>query len=186
MSKKSFILFITGTSASGKSTLYESLKNDPTLKEVIFHDIDEAGVPPVGRGPWRKFRVEELLYEAVQLLDKRKSVIICGIVKPHEVIESRYFQPSQNIHFLMIDVPYEIVKARIRERVDNQPKIGTFDEVFNPDAMQETLLSNKNLLQELRNSISQQKHGHLLDAASLSKQQMHDNVLEIINKITMS
>lgn len=179
-----FILFITGTSASGKTTLYESLRADPTLKNIRFHDIDENGVPPVGRNAWRRFRVEELLHEAVGELDKNLSTIVCGISKPHEVVESRYFKPSFNVHFLMIDFPYEVIKARIEDRVDKQQKVGEFDEVFNPDALAEMLLVTKNLLRELRNSISQQKNGYLLDASKLTKKQMHERAIKVIKKLS--
>jgi len=96
---KPFVLFVTGVSASGKTTLYESLRGDKAFGGIIFHDIDENGVPPVGRTPWRKFRVEELLYESVLALGQGQATVVCGIVKPHEVVESRYFKPSDNVLF---------------------------------------------------------------------------------------
>lgn len=178
-----FILFITGISVSGKTTLYESLKKDERLSGVRFHDIDEQGVPAVGRVPWRIFRVEELLFEAVERMRKGDSTIVCGITKPHEVIESRYYDPKNNIHFLMVDISLKAFEQRIRKRIQKQEKKGEFDEVFNPDAYQELFLATKRLRKILINSTLNQKNGHLLVVENLDKKEMHDKALAIIRKI---
>lgn len=180
---KPFVLFVTGVSASGKTTLYESLRADKTLGQLTFHDIDENGVPPVGRSSWRKFRVEELLCESVLALGQGQSTVVCGIVKPHEVVESRYFKPGYNVHFLLVNVPYALAETRIKGRVAAQPKAGAFDADFNPDALQELLLATKELQRELKNTISQQKNGHTLNASNFSKQEMHDETARIIQGI---
>lgn len=57
-------LFITGVSTTGKTTLYERLKNEQVFKQLAYHDIDEVGVPPVGLGPWREYRTQHVLFDA--------------------------------------------------------------------------------------------------------------------------
>jgi hypothetical protein len=178
-----FILFISGSSASGKTTLYDSLQADPSLAHLRFHDIDENGVPPVGRGPWRQFRVEELLYEATEALREGVSTVICGISKPHEVIESAYFDPGDRIHFLVLEIPFATLEERIRQRVADQAAQVAFDECFNPGAMAEFLLASRNLQRELRNAVSQQRRGHLLEVADLTPVEMHRVVVALIRQI---
>src|SRR5579883_1367251 len=96
-SPKPFILFITGVSAAGKTTVFERLKKDTSLANIAVHDIDENGIPLVGLTPWRAFRVEELFYNATQNFKDGQSTIICGVSFPHEVIESRYFKQKYNV-----------------------------------------------------------------------------------------
>lgn len=178
-----FVLFITGPSASGKSMLYESLKGDGRLRGVQFHDVDEHGVPPVGRGAWRAFRAEELLHEAGKALEHGTSTIVCGIIKPHEIVESRCFRPEMNVHFLMLNVPYEVLELRITERLQAQPKEAALDPKFDPDVAAKLLLATKDLRRELLITTAQQKNGYVLDAANLTKEQMHDKVMDIVGAL---
>ncbi|MBW4061668.1 hypothetical protein HJC99_03820 [Candidatus Saccharibacteria bacterium] len=117
---KAFILFITGTSAVGKTTLYESLRADTSLSTVAFHDIDENGVPEIGRGPWRVYRVEELLYEAVKRQTSGQTTIICGITKPSEVLESPYFEQKARINFMLVEASMELIRERFAARVSEK------------------------------------------------------------------
>lgn len=97
---KAFILFITGISGSGKTYLYENLKKNTKFDNITFHDIDENGVPEVGRTHWRPFRIEEMLNTALKDYKKEKSSVLCGISKPDEVLDFKYVKPTHNIHFL--------------------------------------------------------------------------------------
>ncbi|HKR81534.1 MAG TPA: hypothetical protein VJR27_00870 [Candidatus Saccharimonadales bacterium] len=96
MQTKPFILFITGISTAGKTTTYEALKADPSLQHLSFHDIDENGVPRAGSGPWRLFRVEELLLDAVNTQKQGNASVICGMTSPHEVVRSKFYSPSSH------------------------------------------------------------------------------------------
>ena len=183
MAIKPFILFITGISTAGKTTIYEALKADANLSHVEFHDIDEDGVPSVGRTPWRGFRVEELLYDAVTKLDEGKSTVVCGITKPHEVIESRHLKHADRIHFLLVDIPIDTFTQRLRPRIEQTKASGKYDEVFGEDAQEELLVATKNLKRVLLNSTLAQKTGHVLDASALDKKQMIDTAKELIQKL---
>ncbi len=182
--QKPFILFITGISASGKSTLYESLQKDRALNSIEFHDIDEDGVPDVGRSPWRSFRVQELLHRGVKNLKNRKSTIISGISKPHEVIESKLYKPDLSINFLLLDIPISIYEKRMEPRLIAAAKHGD-NEANLEDFKEENLITTKNLRRVLRNTILNLKSGYFIDTSTLSKTQMHDEALKVIKRIQL-
>lgn len=178
-----FILFITGSSASGKSSLYESLRGDTDFNGIEFHDIDENGVPVVGRGPWRKFRVEQLLYEAAERQKAGVSSIICGITLPHEVIESRYYRPHYNVYFLVVEASTKQIRERLTARIDDNVSKDIYDESFNKTTRREIVVENLKLRKLLRNSIDSLRHGYRIDASKLSKQELHDKTKQIIGKL---
>jgi hypothetical protein len=178
-----YILFITGVSTSGKTTIYESLKSDEELADFEFHDIDESGVPPVGRTPWRAFRVEELFYQATQKLREGKSSIICGITKPHEVIESKHYKPELNIHFLLVDITSDTAVERISRLIEDQSRTENNDEVFDKDSSDEIIVATKSLARILIHSTQNQKNGYILDAGQLRREEMISSAKDIINLI---
>lgn len=181
-----FILFITGTSASGKTTLYESLRTDPDLSTLEFHDIDEDGVPPVGRIEWRKYRVTQLLYDATKRLKQHsKSTVICGISFPHEIIESPYYSPSYNVHYVLVEPSEAQIRDRLIERSEAQKDYDNWDEVFSPEKIEKTIADNIDMRKILNNSIVNQRSGHKITTENLSKTDMHDqakSIIEIIRK----
>jgi len=184
MTERPFILFITGTSASGKTTLYESLRRDPVLSNIEFHDIDEDGVPPVGRREWRQYRVTQLFYDAInRTQEQTRSTIICGITFPHEVIESLYYTPDSNVHFILVEPSEPQVRERLLERSKEQEGSDGWDEVFNPENIEKTIAGNIEMRRTLHNSIINQRNGHKIQTADLSKDQMHDQAKSIIQEI---
>jgi hypothetical protein len=183
MANKPFILFITGTSASGKTTIYERLKNDPQLQGIIFHDIDEHGVPQVGREVWRRYRVEELLYNAIGDIKEERSSVICGIANPHEIIESRYYQPAYNIHFLLVETAFETIRKRLLQRIEAQTAKGVFDESFSESFKDELLTGNKEWKRILASAVANQKNGNIIDASELSIEDMYAQTRQIIDRI---
>jgi hypothetical protein len=181
-----FILFITGASASGKSTLYNSLRADEGLAHLRFHDIDEDGVPRAGGGPWRQFRVEELFYEATEALKEGYSTVICGITKPHEVIESLNFNPDDRVHFLVIEIPFATLEERLRARIMSQIEVAGFDEYLKPGAIEALLVGNRSLQRVLRNSVSQQRRGHFLEVGGQTPGEAHVTLVALIHQIATS
>ncbi len=180
---KPFILFITGTSASGKTTLYKLLQKDPDLKHVIFHDIDENGVPQVGLGPWRSFRVEELLYNATENYKKGLSTVICGVSFPHEVIDSKYYKPKYNVDFMMVKAPLDVVRTRLEKRAADPLEREKHVETLSKKSWAGLLKSTKELLLQLNNSFANQKNGYVINTISLSIEQMYGKAQEIIFSI---
>jgi len=181
---KPFILFITGSSASGKTTLYESLQTDAALTGLEFHDMDENGVPAVGRGPWRAFRAQELLYAAGRAHDEGRSSIICGNVQPHEIIESVYFKQAYNVHFLYLEIPLSALRARTKERIREHEARGTFDESFNKSGYARVVQSNREFARRVKVSVLNQKNGHVLRTGRLTKAEMHAAAVRLTKEIS--
>lgn len=178
-----FILFITGGSAAGKTTLYASLRSDSRLAELEIHDMDERGVPAVGRGPWRAFRAQELLYAAGQAFEQGRASVICGNIQPHEIIESPYFKQSYNVHFLYLEISLDTLRKRLAARIKAHEAAGTFDESFNKATYTQAVHANQEFARKVKVSVQNQKNGHILRTATLSKQQMHEKVMLLLRRV---
>lgn len=174
------IVVVTGTSTSGKTTLYESLRADGDFSGVAFHDIDEHGIPPVGLGPWREYRVEHLMFDAQARLEKGQSTIICGITKPHEVLESTHLKQDTPISFILVEISDEQIEKRLRERVDRQVSDGKWNEALDDAA--ELIKANFELKRVLHNAVTALRHGYVIDASQLTKQALHDQAKGIMMK----
>lgn len=174
--KKPFILFITGISASGKTTLYEELKKIKELEKTVrFHDIDENGVPPYGRTHWRPFRVEELLSEAIKNFSQGLSTVIVGITQPEEVFSSKQYTQELNVNFLLVEVEFE----EFRNRIENRLKKSN-DKSLEAD-LQSVVVANQDLAKKLHNNVNALKNGYTINSSKLSIDEMTKKVLELVN-----
>jgi hypothetical protein len=180
MQKAPFILYITGISTAGKTTTYEALKSDPELSYLEFHDIEENGVPPAGSGSWRVFRVEELLFGATNRLKQGTSTVICGITQPHEVIRSKFYDPTLNVHFLLLDIPLNLFAQRLEARKLDHMKDTTASAESLPDYWENCLLQGRRLARELRNEVSSLKNGHIFNTATMSETRMITEAKELV------
>lgn len=165
------ITFVTGISTAGKTTLYETLREDTDLNHVEFHDIDEDGVPPAGSGHWRKFRIELLLHEAAERFRAGgPPTVICGATLPHEVIESASFPKDVPIHFILIDVEVSAMRERLRERIGHR---------VSADSLEMSIQSNRVLRDVLDNAIRSLRNGCVIESGQ-SKDDVHDAVKRMI------
>jgi broad-specificity NMP kinase len=182
---KPFILFVTGVSAAGKTTVYEGLKEDRALKNIEVRDLDENGVPLVGLTPWRAFRVEELFYQAVNSYKKGKSTIICGVTFPGEVIESKYYQQKYNVHFLLLTLNYETFKTRIDERILDAEKTGEVNESLKKGNYRDLLSHTKRLINKFENIVANLRNGYVIDTSNMRKEELLDNTKKIVKQISI-
>lgn len=178
-----FILFVTGISAAGKTTLYEILKRDDNLSGIEVHDIDENGTPLVGLTPWRAFRVEELLYNAVNDFNQGNSSIICGVSFPNEIIESRYYNQKYNIHFLLLEIPYDVFKQRIDSRIKAAEANGQISESLRKENYQEFLSHTKRLIKKLNDAVTNQRNGHIVNSSDIDANKAFIRTKVIIKQI---
>ncbi len=171
-----FILFITGISGSGKTTVFEKFSKDLSLKasSIEFREIDEKKVPPVGRSHWRQYRVEELLYQAIKNLKKGKSTVICGITLPQEIINSRLYKPSFNIHFLLLDIPISLFSKRVKERIKKTKEEKNWEELK---------YSTKKLSTRLKNQVVSYKNGLVLDVGKKNVDEIFKDVFSLMRKL---
>jgi adenylate kinase family enzyme len=181
--QKPFILFVTGVSTAGKTTLYNKLKQDKELSHVDIHDIDENGVPPVGLTPWRAFRIEELLYTAAQHAKDEVPSIICGVSFPDEIIGSNYYSKVCNIHFLLLEIPYNTFKKRIDARIDEAKAKGSLSDNLKGEHYRGLLGHTKRLIKKFDDSVSNQRNGHIINSSTLSAENVLDETKMIIGRI---
>lgn len=168
------IIFVTGVSGAGKTTLYEALRKDPELVDVEFHDIDEDGIPRAGTGAWRQFRVELLLHEAaVRGRDADRSTVICGVSKPHEVIESGAFPEDIDVYFVLVDVSSAVLRKRLETRLAGRPA----------DDVEFSVQWNRLLAPTLRRSVQAQRNGVIIEASKLSRTKVRGQVKQLIKDL---
>ena len=159
------------------------MKSDPELNYLEFHDIDEHGVPPAGSGSWRLFRVEELLFEATNRLKQDISTVICGITQPHEVIRSKFYDPTLNVHFLLLDIPLDLFTQRLEARKLEHMKDTAVSAESLPDYWETCLLQGRRMARELRNETSSLKNGHILNTAMMSEARMITEAKELVKSL---
>jgi hypothetical protein len=171
------IIFITGVSAAGKTTLYQALRKDPDVAHVEFHDIDEDGIPAAGSGAWRHFRVELLLHEAaVRFREHGTSTVICGVTKPHEAIGSGSYPADIPVYFVLIQVPVTAMRKRLEARLAGR----------SADDVEFSVQFNRLLAAELYRSVSALHNGIILDSARLSRKKVREQVKSLIGAVVVS
>ncbi len=115
------IFFIIGACGVGKSTLVPLLeKGLPTDFEI--HDFDERGVPANVDIEWRQSELLYWLTLSKQNLDKKVSTIICGFVKPDEIID---FSKSLGVHpvVCLLHVDKEHLASRLLQRYSSESAV---------------------------------------------------------------
>lgn len=148
------ILFVTGPSCSGKSSLVNDLVDDPT---IVVEDIDSIGTPRAAPLEWLRWRGAELLFEWATHKDPPEHVVICGISWPHQIIDSNAWPVAQDaglpVGFMMLDVTPKLMRQRLRERLSDRTKA----------EVSEYVRYNLELADKLRSQVRQQRRGVVVD-----------------------
>jgi len=118
------IIFVTGVSTSGKTTLHDTLK----LPKM---DVDDDGTPQAGALAWLAWRCEELLAEAHEVVSDhgKSAVVVTGIIWPHKVIESTYMQELPDdieVEFVLLQVAKKDLRNRLKTRLGGTKPVGPF------------------------------------------------------------
>ena len=111
---KAIVIFITGASGVGKSSVVAELRR--LMSSFAIHDFDEVGVPRDVDEAWRHRTTNYWLQEARKNFVEKKSTIICGVSKPDEVLNSPEMISSLIIRFGIIKVRNEILEERLTAR----------------------------------------------------------------------
>lgn len=124
------LLFVTGVSCAGKTTLGHSLKRFPNEVGPVW-DIDENAQerPRAAHLDWLRWRACELLLSAAECAepDNDRLVVVTGIVWPFRVIESSAWDtaaknPDLAVEWLMLDPPWKTLRRRLDDRTVDKPK----------------------------------------------------------------
>lgn len=144
------IVFVTGVSTSGKTTLGNAATE---FAEVI--DVDEDGTPKAGALAWLSWRCEELLADATELITSgfESAVVVTGIVWPHKVIESTYLSEVPDdigIDFVLLTISKKDLRDRLKARLNGTKPVGPFVDY------------NWSLQKRLRQQVANQRNGFIL------------------------
>lgn len=118
------VVFITGTSGSGKSAIVPKLKAALPLFDV--HDFDEFGVPVNVDISWRLETTDKWLKIAKENFTIGKSTIISGTSIPDEIYASLEFQPTIDVRFGLLKVKKSTIHERLLKRGWDQETIDDY------------------------------------------------------------
>jgi broad-specificity NMP kinase len=169
------IFFVIGASGSGKTAICNFLqKYSISVPGVDFeiHDIDEGGVPEFGRGYWKRYRTDELLGNARRIV-KKKSSVLCGVITPHEVIDSDLFRRNVKMCFILLDASSHAISMRIRARATKRD---------GEARLKKLVESNIKFARKLKDQVLMQRNGFIVDTRNKSIKQVAGEVSAIIRR----
>jgi hypothetical protein len=156
------VLFVTGVTCAGKTTLADELKAR-AIPRLHVAEVDDGPMPDAGHGSWLRWRGEQLLYEAGERWRETsgEATVVCGITWPHALIDSPAFADlprGLKVGFLLLDIPTAVLRERLTERLG-------------ADTGKEyrgLLRQNRQLAKTLRRQVGNQRHGQVLKSAAMS------------------
>jgi hypothetical protein len=125
------VTFVTGVSCAGKTTVAHLLGGHERYTDLLqVRDIDEDAPvrPQTAWLDWLRWRAAEHLHLATErsALGAGGHTVITGISWPFRVVESPAWAPAMEagveVHFVMLDPPWKILKGRLAERTAGKPK----------------------------------------------------------------
>ena len=104
------IIFITGSSGVGKSTLLKKLKSSLSAEKYAMYDFDELGVPLDADNGWRIDTTKIWLAKAEENIKNGITTIIAGLTYPKEVMN---LTNNKNIKFFILKVSENELRKRL-------------------------------------------------------------------------
>jgi len=170
MSSKAFY-FITGSSASGKTTLLKGVINYVYPKLTAYY-FDEIGVPTIeemnitfgGPAQWQAYKVRKWI-ERINLSESANFIVLDGQARPKVIIDTAKELGIASLHITLVECSHaerrnRILKTRIQPELDNLDMYtwaaylrGQAD-ALNLEIIETTDKNIENSITELANSIS--------------------------------
>lgn len=163
MTDKGKIIFVTGTSGTGKSTLVLELKK-MNLKNIKAYDMDECGVLENVDEKWRQDRTAELLREAIRNKNKGITSFICGVSVPNEVKNCEEYTNDLGVIFGILEISEQTIRDRLNKR--NWDK--------------QSIQDNVNWAKHLHNVVAEEKNNFLINSEKNTPVQVAEKVLKEI------
>ncbi len=107
------LLLLTGSSASGKTTLARRL---PALPDLEIRDFDEIGVPDVFPPHWRNRANEDWFQRALTLQHQGKDLLLTGQTPMGEALATPSADQLDGLRVCLIDCADDDRVARLRRR----------------------------------------------------------------------
>lgn len=108
------LLFVTGASGSGKTTVIPGLKKK--LPAFAIHDFDERGVPDDADSRWRQRETEYWISQAIEYQHQGRDTVICGGAVYGEILACPSITQIDHLAVCLMDCPDNERLRRIRGR----------------------------------------------------------------------
>lgn len=170
------IFMIIGSNGVGKSTIIPLLKQG-LANNFHIYDFDERGVPNKADKTWRQLETFHWLKLGKTNLQSNTSTVICGFMKPNEIIE---ISESLDMHprVCLLDINEVNLKERLLSRYKNDKNTKELLRATGK-TVNKFIEDNIYTLSLLRKT-SKEHFFHILDTNQLSPTQVAKSVLQWI------
>jgi hypothetical protein len=131
MSKKAFY-FLTGSSASGKTTLLQGVIHSVYPKLTAYY-FDEIGIPTFeemnvkfgGPAQWQAYSLHKWI-ERINLSERADFIVLDGQARPKVIIDIAKELAITSLHITLLDCSKEVRRNRLL-MTRNQPELDNLD-----------------------------------------------------------
>jgi broad-specificity NMP kinase len=176
------IFFIIGPNGVGKTTIIPLLeKKLPNSFEV--HDFDERGVPDNADKLWRKSETVHWLDISKANLLKGISTIVCGFMKPDEIVEaSKSLHVNPTVCFL--DIDKQNLESRLLGRYQTEESIRELERATNKTV--EKFIQDNVYVTSLLKKDSEQNNFKIIDTSNVHPDEVAERVYKWITTIHLN
>lgn len=154
------MIFITGASSVGKTSLIKRLKEQLPSDKFDIHDIDEADKWGDDYESWRDAKIEYWLKQSIKNREKGIETILCGIIYPEHVIKAPSYTEAQPVEYVLLDATPKAIEERFYKR--KRSWLGRQMEIS----------------QELKKELQQIENKHIVDTNSVTSDDVAENLVK--------
>jgi len=172
---KNHIIFITGPSGVGKTTIFKLLKSSLERKSFDVRDLDERGVPDNVTDQWRIDETKHYLEIGKNNINKNITTIVCGYVLPEELFS---LPNSDIVQCIILDADDRTIVNRLEKRYSDPKNIDALKNATNETTEEFTRFALESA-QEFRNRAK--KHNYnIIDTTYLNPRQIIDIIKRLL------
>lgn len=154
------MIFITGASSTGKTSLIKRLKEQLPSDKFDIHDIDEADKWGDDYEGWRDAKIEYWLKQSIKNRGKGIETILCGIIYPEHVTKAPSYDEAQPVEYVLLDATPKAIEERFYKR------------------KQSWLNRQMEISQELKKELQQVKNKHIVDTNSITSDDVAESLVK--------
>lgn len=166
------IIFITGASGVGKSSVHKTLESLLGSKGFVVHDFDERGVPDAADGSWRINETRHWIKLGRQNNEKEISTIICGGARPSDA------KDLSGVLFIFLDASEDIIRKCLLSRYTTPESIKEIERASGK-SLEQFVIDNEISLKDRRKEI-EKYNMVVIDTTLLSTQEVAQKIVTIV------
>jgi thymidylate kinase len=116
------MIFITGASSTGKSTLIKHLKEVLPKDKYDVHDIDEADLWTDDYPAWRNEKIDYWLKQSLTNTKAGITTILGGIIYPDNVMQAPTYEPDIPLSYILLHASPEVITQRFNSRYSTKKR----------------------------------------------------------------